>query len=47
MLGVSDLFLDCPARFRAVAAERCSTLRLSQSALHRLAAERPQARAYQ
>ncbi|KAK9845896.1 hypothetical protein WJX81_005443 [Elliptochloris bilobata] len=43
VLGASDLFLDCPARFRAVAAERCRTLRLSQAGLHRLTAERPKA----
>ena len=44
VLGCSDMFLECPARFRAVAAARCRMLRLSQAGLHRLTAERPKAR---
>ncbi len=45
VLGSADMFLDGPARFRAVAAARCRVLRLSESGLHRLAAERPRVRA--
>jgi hypothetical protein len=44
VLGSADMFLDGPARFRAVAAARCRVLRLSESGLHRLAAERPRVR---
>ena len=45
VLGSADMFLDGPARFRAVAAARCRVHRLSESGLHRLAAERPRVRA--
>lgn len=44
MLGSSDFFMNCPARFRMVAAEPCRLLRLSREALQRMTRQKPEVR---
>ena len=44
MLGASDFFMNCPARFRVTAAEPCRLLRLSRDGLQRLTRQRPEVR---
>ena len=44
MLGASDFFMNCPARFHVTAAEPCHLLRLSRDGLQRLTRQRPEVR---
>lgn len=44
VLGASDFFMSCPARFRVTAAEPCRLLRLSRDGLQRLTRQRPEVR---
>ena len=44
MLGASDFFMNCPARFRVTAAEPCRLLRLSRDGLQQLTRQRPEVR---